>query len=266
MAVMLTAALVSAGTPQPVQIVLSGVPAGVAFSIEGTSDAGASTWPIPGGTGISDGSQVVRVDNRSALNRQVIYRATVGGVTYTAAPVTISHAGRVVLQSLDGQIVAPVRLHDNADPRELELHSHATQVPGRSRPPVRIAPGGYGSGVLEVTTTGGATEALRDLLLSGRPIVVRTDGTTPLERAVDLVLPQRAPYSLATVRAFGDSRRWTISFLFVDDPEPSAALSAWTWDDFDAAMAARTWDQHDALFAMSTWDQWDTYDWGQLLP
>jgi hypothetical protein len=266
MAVTLTAVLVSAGTPQPVQIVLAGVPAGVRFVIEGTSDAGMSAWPVPGGVGTSDGGQVVRVDNRSTLNRQVVYRATVGGVTYTAAPVTVAHPGRVVLQSLDGQIVAPVRLHDNGDPRELDLRSHATAVPGRPRPPVRIAPAGYGSGVLDVTTTGAATAALRDLLMSGLPLVVRTDGTAPLERAVDLVLPQRASYSLATVREYGDSRRWILPFLFVDDPEPTAALAAWTWDDFDAAMAGRTWADHDALFATSTWDQWDTYDWGQLLP
>ncbi|OCI31044.1 hypothetical protein OERS_22540 [Oerskovia enterophila] len=266
MAVTLTATLVSAGTPQPVQLVLTGIPAGTRFVIEGTADAGASVWPVPGGIGVADSGQTVRVDNRSALNRSVTYRATVAGVTHTAAPVTIAHPGRVVLQSLDGQIVAPVRLHDNDDPRELDLRSHATTVPGRSRPPARVAPAGYGSGALEVTTTGAATAALRDLLLSGLPIVVRTDGTAPLERAVDLALPQRAPYSLATVREYGDSRRWVISFLFVDDPEPSAVLAAWTNADFNAAMAARTNAGFNALFAGSTNLQFNTYDWGQLLP
>jgi hypothetical protein len=85
---------------------------------------------------------------------------------------------------------------------------------------------------------------------------------------VDLVLPVSGPNSLwPAVTANGPStdRVWTIRYLLVDDPEPSVALAAFTWDDFDAAMATRTWADFDALFAPLTWDAFDTYDWDQLL-
>lgn len=38
-----------------------------------------------------------------------------------------------------------------------------------------------------------------------------------------------------------DSRVWSLSYLLVDDPEPSSALAAFTWDDFDAAVSSLVW-------------------------
>ncbi|KZM34550.1 hypothetical protein [Oerskovia enterophila] len=266
MTVSITASLVPAGSPEPVQVVLAGVPAGTAYTVTGTTGDGSS-WPVPGGVGVSSGEQVVLVDNRSALNALVTYQAVVAGVTYIAAPVTVSHARRYVLQSLDGQIVADFVWEIDGMPRDLVSNTVAFDVPGRRRPPVRYAPGGDGGGSLRIRTNRQNTVRMRDLLRAGRPLVLRTDGAIRDLDAVDLIHVVGKPSNVLWAGDGGLStqRVWSLEYVLVDDPEPSAALSAWTWDDFDAAMATRTWDEHDALFASSAWDQWDTYPWGQLL-
>ncbi|MFD6163704.1 hypothetical protein ACFWFR_00830 [Oerskovia sp. NPDC060287] len=265
MAVTITASLVPAGSPEPVQIVLAGVPAGTAYTVTGAT-GGGSSWPVPGGVGMSSGEQVVRVDNRSALNALVTYQAVVAGVTYVSAPVTVSHTARYVLQSLDGQTSVDFVWDDNGMPRDLVSNAVTFDVPGRARPPVRYAPGGDGGGSLRIRTTRQNTTAMRDLLRAGRPLVLRTDGAIRDLDAVDLIQVVGKPSNVLWTGDGGLStqRVWSLEYVLVDDPEPSAALSAWTWDDFDAAMETRTWAQHDALFAASTWDQWDTYPWGQL--
>lgn len=242
MPVTLTATLVPSGDPNPVQVVLAGVPSGTAYTVTGT--ALESSWPVPGGQGVSTGAQVILVDNRSALNAPVTYTATVGGVTYAAAPVTVAFPDRYVLQSLDGQTAAQFVWRANGLPREYEFGSHASAVPGRRRPPVRFAPGGDGGGSLSLRADRANTARLEDLLLSGRPLVLRTDGAIRDLPAVDLILPRSAgtvTWDAVTRDGVPDGRVWSISYLLVDDPEPSTVLSAWTWDDFDAAMASRTW-------------------------
>ncbi len=114
-------------------------------------------------------------------------------------------------------------------------------------------------------TSGVETANMGELLKSGRPLVLRTDGILPFMDAVELILPTRGSHQISgPATVYGDTRRWAISYLLVDDPEPGTPLSAFIWDDFDAAMSSLTWDQFDALFAASTWDEFDTYDWKQL--
>lgn len=266
MAVTIAASLVPAGSPEPVQIVLTGVPTGTGYTVTGTTGSGSS-WPVPGGVGVSSGVQVVLVDNRSALNALVTYQAIVAGVTYVAAPVTVTHTERYVLQSLDGQTAVDFMWDDNGMPRDFVSNTATFDVPGRARPPVRYAPGGDGGGSLRIRTNRQNTEGMKALLRKGRPLVLRTDGAIRDLDAVDLIQVVGKPSNILWGGDGGLStqRMWSLEYVLVDDPEPSAALSAWTWDDFDAAMATRTWDDHDALFAASTWDQWDTYPWGQLL-
>jgi hypothetical protein len=162
-------------------------------------------------------------------------------VTYAALPVTVAHPGHV-LQSLDGQLSARIRWIDNGDPRELDLRSTTFAVPGRARPPVRFAAAGDGGGELVMETVGSETANMHALLASGRPLVLRTDGPVPFMPAVELVLPVRGSHRIygADTR-YGDTRRWTVPYLLVDDPEPGTALAAFTWDDFDEAMTGRTW-------------------------
>lgn len=265
MAVTLTASLVPVADPRPVQLVLAGVPSGVAFEVFG--QALGSSWPVPGGRGVSTGDQVVMVDNRSALNTPVVYSAVVEGVTYSASPVTVAHPGRYVIQSLDGQTVVEFVWQSNGLPREYTLRSHVSDVPGRRRPPVRVAAGGDGGGALAFRTSRTNTARFEALLRAGRPLVVRTDGAVRDLPAVELILPMSArtvTWEAVGPGGFSTDRVWSVSYLLVDDPEPGAVLAAFDWDAFDTAMAERTWDDFNALFAGSTWDDFDTYDWSQL--
>lgn len=268
MAPAITAALVSSDVPQAVQVTVTGVPSGVSVLIEGTTGDG-SAWAVPGGERVSDGGQILLTDNRTALNTPIVYRLTAAGVTYTSAPLTVVYDGGVaVMQSLNGQTTVEFVWRENDLPNDPAVYSRSFDVPGRQRPPVRIAPGGDGAGALSIRTDRHNTEQLRALLRAGAPVVVRTDGQVRDFPAVDIVLITGAPNELwrvVTAQGMSTDRVWSLSYLLVDDPEPGTALSAFTWDDFDAAMASRTWDDFDALFASSTWDQFDAYDWDQLL-
>lgn len=264
----ITAELItSAGSPPPVQVVLNGVPSGAEYVVTGSTGAGSS-WPVPGGTGVGDGGQIVLVDNRSALNTPVTYSVVVQGATYTADPVTVAHDGLAVLQSLDGGISVDFVWLSNSLPREPQINTVAFNVPGRRRPPMRYAPGGDGGGELLIRADRENNAAISALLQSGRPILVRTDGTMRDWPAVELITLVSAPSRLWEAVESGQlstQRVWSLGFLFSDDPEPSRVLSAWTWDDFDEAalVSFPTWDDFDALFAGSTWDDFDTTDWGQ---
>jgi hypothetical protein len=258
------ATLVASGDPNPVQLVITGIPNGVDYEVVGTA-ADGSAWPVPGGVGTSDGGQVVLVDNRGALNTPTTYVATWSGVAHTSLPITVPYTKGYVLQSLDGRTVVPFVWRDNGIPREYVIRATTFDVPGRRRPPVRYASGGDGGGTLEIRTTPTGTAALVDALHAGRPLVLRTDGAMRDLPAVDLLLITRAANRswgaiTAPNAAPSPDRVWDLQYTLVNDPEPSVALSAWTWDDFDDATL--TWDEFDALAL--TWDQFDTYPWGQL--
>lgn len=253
-------ALLDSGVPQRVQVTIR-PGAGEAYEVRGS--ALGSSWPVPGGVGVGSGSQVVLTDKRSALNTPVTYSVLLAGVTYTAAPVTVALPGeQAVIQSLDGQTSVRFRWLPNGLPLEPTVRAHASDVPGRDRPPVRYATGGDGGGSLSIRTTREGTEAMRALLRAGRPVVIRTDGALIDFPAVELALITAAPSRTAwDVVGMPADRVWSLSYLLVDDPDPTVALAGYTWDQWDAIMAGRTWAQHDAIVSGWTWDQWDATDW-----
>lgn len=255
----LRAVLVAAGDPAPVQIAFR-PQAGEDYTVFGS--ALGSTWPVPGGVGVGTGDQVVLVDNRGALNVPIVYRVVIAGVPYEAASVTVLLPGvRGVLQSLDGRVSVRFKWIPNGLPLEPEVNAHVSNVPGRPRPPVRYATGGDGGGALVIRTNRDGTAALRQILRAGAPVLLRTDGAMLDLPAVEIIHIRSAP-SLASWDVLGmpADRTHSLTYLLVDDPEPSARLAAYVWDDIDAL--AITWDQTDALAL--TWDQAETYDWGQL--
>ena len=259
-----TATLVSTSAPQPVQVVISGLTAGASVVLTGT--AGGSSWAVPGGSFVSDGSQAVLIDNRAPLNTPVVYEALVEGGAYVSTPITVPFAGEYILQSLDGRTRVEFVWVDDGVPREFELRGRAFSVPGRRRPPIRYVPGGDGGGSVTVRTeTPEATRALGDLLVAGRPLVLRTDGNVRDLPPVEIILPLNARNALRGGGPVSKQRLWTISYLLVDDPEPGTPLAAWTWADFDAAWSGSTWGSFDAYFAGMTWEDFDRFDWGLLL-
>ena len=237
-----TATLLSGGDPRPVQVVVSGLTAGQSVSVVAVTTAGAES-SVPGGVLVSDGSQLVLTDNRTPLNTPVRYRATVDGVPYLSDEVTVI-GPRYLIQSLDGQKVAEFVWRDNGLPGEPDLYSVVFPVPGRARPPARLVPGGAGGGELDIRTDRANGARLLELLLSGRPLVVRTDGQIRDFPAVEIILPLRGPNGLwgaMTPDGPSTDRVWKIGYVLVDDPEPSQILAGSTGADFDAAMADRVW-------------------------
>ena len=243
MAVTITATLVSSTDPKPVQIVLNGITAALTYSVTGS--AGGSSWPVPGGEGVSAGTQIVLVDNRAALNTPITYSVVVSGVTYTASPVTVTYGQRYLLQSLDGLSVVAFWWSDNDLPREVQTRAATFDVPGRDRPPARYTTGGDGGGSLVIRTDRTNTDALYRLVKTGRPVIVRTDGTVRDLPPVDLLLltsvSNVARRAFASPGVLWTDRVWNLQYTLVGDPQPSQALTAFTWDDFDAAMLARVW-------------------------
>lgn len=264
MTVTIATSIIPAGSPEPVQLVIDGIPAGAEFSVVG-SLVGGDTWAVPGGMGVGSGSQVALVDNRAALNVPVVYRVLTAGEVYESAPVTVAHDGRHVLQSLDGGTRVDFVWHANGLPREVTMRSVAFDVPGRARPPLRVVRGGDGGGEVVVRTSEAGTAALRAMLRAGSPVVLRTDGSVRDWPAVEILHLMGASSQMwdaidPVTREMSTDRVWSLSYLLVDDPQPSQAVSAFDWDDFDAA--GLTWDELEAMSL--TWDEFDTYPWTQL--
>lgn len=248
MAVTLTATLLSASDPRPVRIALNGTAIGQAYEIVGTT-ADGGVWPVPGGRGISAGSQVIVDDNRSALNTLITYSAVVDGATYTAAPVIV--VGPVaVLQTIDGQIVVPIDIASVTEPRSVETRTALYEVAGRPDPATRLDVPSSDSYTWELETENGDSATMRQLLATGLPVVRRL---SPGLRDFDAVV-------LGVVTAKKDElftegadtwRRWSLTVREIRDPQPSTALVAFNWDDFDSAMADRVWSWH-TLFPSTT--------------
>jgi hypothetical protein len=259
-AITLTASLLSATDPAPVQIALAGTAAGQSYRVAGNA-ADGSSWAIPGGAGVSAGTQVLLVDNRLPPNSVVTYTAIVGGVGYAAAPITVAAAAPAYLQTIDGLTIVPVEIASVREPRKASTRSGIFEIAGRRMPAARVdAPGSYEySWALETESIDSST--MLAILQSGSPVVRRV--VTGLRDLAPVVIGVVVDWSDELLTDGYDTwRRWTIRVREIGDPQPSSPLIAYTWDDFDAAMASRTWATFDGLFA--SWDEFDAADWASL--
>lgn len=252
MPVTLTATLLSAADPPPVQLALNGTTAGQDYTVIGTA-ADGTVWQIPGGTGISTGSQVLLIDTRSVLNTPITYEAIVAGVSYAASPVTVNwDEGVAVLQTIDGLIVVGVDVASTTEPRTSEVRSATFEIAGRSDPASRLdVPGSYVySWMLE--TQGVDSAEMERILRTGAPVVRRLEPGMRDLKSVVLGLVQS--WSDELLSTGGDTwRRWSLKVREIRDPEPSTALFAFTWADFDTAMADRVWSYHTLFPSLTGW-------------
>lgn len=251
MPVTLTAVLLSAADPRPVQISLNGTTAGDAFEVVGTAPDG-SRWPVPGGKGVSGGSQVLLVDNRAALNTPITYSALVAGTTYTAAPVTVVSDAVAVVQTVDGLTVVEVEVASVTEPRKRPVRSSTFEVAGRADPAARLdVPGSAQYGWM-LETQGTESNVLEEILESGRPIVRRlSPGMRDLK---SVVLGIVTDWSDELLTVGGDTwRRWNLTVREISDPQPSTPLAAFTWEDFDVAVADRVWSWHTLFPSLTGW-------------
>lgn len=251
MAVTLTASLLSAAEPRPVQIALNGTAAGQGYVVTGTTADGTS-WPVAGGSGVSSGSQVVLIDNRSALNAVVTYQAVVDGVTVSATPVTIAYDGFAVLQTIDGLTVVGVEVKSRTEPEAHDIRAALFEVAGRPDPATRLDVPGSAVYQWELETQGADSQTMRDILRSGMPVVRRLGpGMRDLQTVV-LAVVQSWSSELSS-EGFDTWRTWKLQVREVSDPQPSTPLIAFTWDDFDVAMADRVWSWHSLFAALTGW-------------
>lgn len=261
---------VGSGNPGKVLIVIPGtdLTSGAVWELraEWTDGLGAPrSYRVRGGTGTPASAQVVLVDVAAPLNVVTTYRLLIDGATTQTATVTRTYSGDDVLLSLDGASAVPFLWESGGgDKREPERRFWASAVAGRARPPMRLDPvGGAGGGSLVAETSGAATTAMRALLDSNAPCHLlhnhaqcRTGCDIP---ETDIIYLTRASSDTVGITTH---RRWSLSYLLIDDPEPSYAVPLSTWDEFDTAFA--TWTAFDAYFAGKTWDEFDRTDWSGI--
>lgn len=252
MAVTLTATLLSGATPQPVQVVLGGLTVGDSYEVVGTTAADGAQWSVSGGRGVATSTQVLLVDNRTALNTPIVYSAVVNGATVTAAAVPVAHDGVAVLQTIDGLTVVNVEIASVTEPRSAPTRSSTFEVAGRRDPASRLdVPGSY-EYKWELETQGVDSAIMRAILESGAPVVRRT---TPGLRDLDtVILGLVTSWSDELLTVGGDTwRRWSLTVREIADPQPSTPLIAFTWADFDAATADRVWSWHTLFPSLTGW-------------
>lgn len=259
MAVTVSAAVLTGADPQAMSVVVRGVTAGLDVVVVGA--VGADVWTIPGGNATSTGSQLLLKDVCAAVNTPVVYRATVDGVVYESAPVTVVSAENYWLQDLRGDIAVPFTWNDNGDPRQPESGASLTKIPGRARKVGRVSIGTDGGGSWELTTTKENSRLLHALVVASEPVVMRTNGQIRDIPAVDLGLMMSAPNRLFE----GDGgvstrRRWSIAYELQDHPEPYTALILSTVKDVRTYYTALTVAEIRTDFAVLTVADFAAFD------
>ena len=251
MAVTLTATLLTGADPRPAQVVLNGTTVGQVYSVVGTTADGAS-WTVPGGIGVSSGSQITLIDSRTPLNAAVTYQAVVAGSTYAATPVVVANDGPAVLQTIDGLSVVAVEVASVTEPRSGAPRSTEFDVPGREFPATRLDVAGSLTYEWVVETEGIDSAKLEAILKTGMPIVRRLEPGLRDLKTVVIGLVKTWKDDLIT-EGLDTWRRWTLTVRELADPQPSTPLIAFTWDDFDTAMADRVWSWHSEFPSTSGW-------------
>lgn len=254
---MITASLIGGSVPSDVQIVVSTAPNGVPWTLVGS--AAGSSWTVPGGAGVGDGGQVVRIDNRTPGNVPVTYTFTAGGLVEASAPVTVAIGRDGVLQRLDGSAAVSVELARPSLDTELALNVASFAVPGRRLPVFRHTATGAGGGSFVVRVFD--PDDFDAVMAPGGPVLFRAaSGSFDLPRVM-VIQPMGLSSTAFDLQGY---REWSMPYLFAPDPFMDVVLGGFAWDEFDAAWAGKTWDEFDARMSGIPWDQFDTFDWSLL--
>jgi hypothetical protein len=258
MTVALAAALVGDDVPLAVQLSATGLTVAQNYTIQGTL-ADGTTWIVRGGNeALADTTQIILYDVATPINVPITYQVLNNAVVVASAtPLTVTYDGQTVLNSINGDLTAGFIWMNNDAPQSMLMRSNTFQIPGRLLPVVRFDVSGGESGEILAETTEAQSADMRTLLQAGGLAILRTDGAVQDVAPVQFVLITGVSSSLW----IGTTRRWTLSYQVVGDPQPDAAVAAITWDDFDVAYAALTWANFDTEWAAQTWDGFDATDW-----
>lgn len=265
MALAISAILVGSGTPQAVQVAVTGATIGDSYTITG-GDAGGDAWTVRGGDStVAAATTVIVVDVASPINVPITYTVThdADGATATASPITVPYAGSYVLTTMDGSLSASFLWMNNQDPIDTPMRNALFYIPGRAAPVVRYDVPGADTGTLQILTEGTQTAALKAVInAQGGLALLRGDGTLVDFPSVQFL----AVTNNQRVLAGGASteRIWTLAYATVSDPEPDAVVTAVDWDDFDLPWSTDTWTSFNSSWASGTWDGFDQFDWTTL--
>lgn len=264
MSVAITATELGGATPAFAQVVVTGLTADDVYTV--TGHAGDHEWAVQGGSGISDGEQLVLVDSRVPWGGEVVYRVTVGETVTESDPFELTDPGVwCVFQTLTGDQMVAVEVVTFTDPRTARSRRAFFAVAGRRSPVVRHDVRDSPTGPLTVETDSAATtRALRALLASGAPLVRRQ--TIGLRDIAPVQIITVGDVTEELVGAVGELRTWSMPWAEIDDPEPDTVLFLFEWDDFDTVYGSSTWNGFDAEWAGSDWDTFDRENWGARLP
>jgi len=257
------AVLAGGGYPRAVQVSVTGLTAGVAFSVTAATPDGFA-WTVRGGNGQpAPGASAVLADISTPLNVAITYTAAQTGWTPVAStPVTVPYTASAVLQSLDGRTAIPFTGLDDGSARTVKTRTVVfDNIPRRTTSVIRWDVSAGESGAFDLLLTRAASDSLRTHLATAGPaLVLRTDGTV-YDFPASAYLVVTAVSSVVLAQGLTD-RIWSFAYTVTGDPEPSVVLAASNWDDFDAAYAALMWAaDFDAEWASLTWAQFDSEDW-----
>lgn len=260
MALAIVATPTGSSDPQGVQLAITGLTAGEAYTVTGTT--GTWTWTVPGGAGTeAAGTTAVLADFLTPLAVAVTYTVTQpsGSATSSLLTTYLTAPGDGVLHTLDGQISAAVGWVNSGDVREQTPRIATFVIPGRPSPLVRWDVATTDTGTLMVDVEGEASATLRSLVAQGAPLIFRTNGPILDVDPVQVLVITKAPRQMVGVQ--GSLRRWSLSYQVIDYPDLTTGLATSDWDDFDAAWSTLTWADFDTYFAGLTWDDFDFIDW-----
>lgn len=261
MAVAVAATLAGPADPQVVQLAVTGLTVGQAFTVTGAVTG--LSWTVRGADGAVPAATSLILTDVFAPLTEVTYTVTTGAETATD---TITVPGdRYVLQSMDGRTSFPFVWHDKGDQRDLAERVDVFAIPGRPDPVVRWDVTGGESGRIVARMSAATSAALIEHKRTRGPLLVlRTDGALlgiPASAYMVVTSASRVLWGAMTLTGLSTDRVWSLGVQFIADPEPSTIAAVSNWDDLDGVYVALDWDDFNAEWAALTWDDFDATDW-----
>jgi len=260
MALAITAALVGADTqPRPVQVNITGLTIGQTYVV--TASSGTWSRIVQGGEGTATATQLVLIDVATPLNAALTYTVVHDSVTVDSSPVTVTYsAGDSLLQSLDGTVIAGFRWAPNDDPRAQEPRVAFYRPAGRSRPIMHYDVAGDESGTIVAETLGTDTDALREIVRQGAPVLMRiTPGATVIDiDPVEVIGISAAPRVLRDLPT--GPRQWSLEYTLVSD-EDDTPLVMVTLADMNVYYATLMLSDINTQWSGSTLADMNAFDW-----
>ena len=258
-----------AGDAPAIQVIIpaGAVPSGQAYNVRGRTSQGFE-WLVRGGTGVSDGTQVVLADPLAPVNQPITYEAsTASGVVATSPQGTRPWSGRDLMTDMTAAVTVGL-LWQGGDQRTIDRRLTLHTIPGRATPvPVMDAVMGAGDLSLTARTTGADSANMLALAASTSVVaLLHNPATCALCRMGVCDVPPVTVLALTDVshvlsaRMDTAERLWTLKGAVVAVPEPTRRLATSSWDDFDRLR----WPWSLVDLQRMRWDVFDATVWQEV--